>query len=378
MRQKRAIKSKWDGVKDTFVPLDGELIIYKDGWKGEQSTPTIYVGDGATKLSSLNPVGTYKHTKSLLSWDETVTVGQVGADAITVSLPKPTFAATNDTGYKGQSVVSLEFTAGKTPQTIDICNPSNTDGIWYDSDNGTINMDAPPTNHASSDTTYGIATDTLYGHVKVANVRTTTISNPHVNAQHSDGAKYYGVERDANGVTFVALPNASNDTSGLARTGYIGSGREYGVKADDKGNLYVNVPWTDSYHEPSCTTGLKIATGFGKKDLLVPTATDGSLGVVKLGYKTYANEYAVQSNNNGDLYVYIPEATITQYGVVKPASTRSSFTATYAAGGTTGRYYGVELDKYGKMFVNVPPASKDALGVSRVWYENSTLYIYNT
>lgn len=448
MRQKRVEASKWETAK-TRTPLDGELIIYKGSWKGSTSTTSIFVGDGKKPLSSLNPIGTYNHNESELSWDGEVTVGYVGADAITVSLPKPTFAAESATVSNGQSGVALKFTAGKTPQTIGIYNTSGDNVVQYDSTNKIIKVDAPPTNHASSKTTYGVATNTLYGHVKVANVRDDAINNPLVGAQFADGAKFYGVERDKNGVAFVALPNASSDTSGLVKTGYISSGQKYGVEADNKGTLYVNVPWTDTYHipsfegglilatgvgeqnlcipvaatdqlgvvrpaavrdtnlgvetglttsgryygveldstdkmfvnvpweniyhVPSFSTGLSIADGEGEDDLYVPAATTDTLGVVKLGYTTSANSYAVQKNSDDRLYVYIPDATKSQRGVVKLGYT------------STGKNYAVQKDALGDLYVNVPwanttysYATSDTAGLVRVKKDGSTLYLYNT
>jgi hypothetical protein len=50
----------------------------------------------------------------------------------------------------------------------------------------------------------------------------------------------------------------------------------------------------------------------------------------------------------------VPYATTTQYGVVKPAAKRSSSITASTGGTTSGRYYGVEMDSSGKLFVNVP------------------------
>lgn len=50
----------------------------------------------------------------------------------------------------------------------------------------------------------------------------------------------------------------------------------------------------------------------------------------------------------------VPYAGTTQYGVVKPAAKRSSSITASTGGTTSGRYYGVEMDSSGKLFVNVP------------------------
>ena len=50
----------------------------------------------------------------------------------------------------------------------------------------------------------------------------------------------------------------------------------------------------------------------------------------------------------------VPYAKSGGWGVVKPAAVRSSAISTTTGGTTANRYYGVEMDNTGKMFVNVP------------------------
>ena len=74
----------------------------------------------------------------------------------------------------------------------------------------------------------------------------------------------------------------------------------------------------NSYHTRVYSSGLKISTGTGVSDM------------------------------------YVPTGTASQYGVVKPAAVRTSAITSTTGGTTSNRYYGVELDSDGKMFVNVP------------------------
>lgn len=302
MRQKRATKSAWDAVKDSFAPLDGELIIYKDGLNGGKSTPTIFVGDGETKLSSLKPIGTYNHNESELSWDNEVIVGHVGADAITVSLPKPTFVAESIEFYNGQPGVALKFTAGNTPQTINIYNPSNTSGIQYDSTSRTISIDAPPTSHASSSTTYGEATDTIYGHVtlqRAENCSTYTSDNTALTPAAVNKAITSNIFR------------ATDSHYGVVKTGYETDGphRKYAVRLDYQDKMFVHVPWTDTTYS---------------------AATSTTLGLVKTGYETQSNRgyYAVALNDSNQMYVDLPGASRDVYGVVKMSSSNGTLSIT--------------------------------------------------
>ena len=52
--------------------------------------------------------------------------------------------------------------------------------------------------------------------------------------------------------------------------------------------------------------------------------------------------------------IYVPTATASSYGVVKPNNVRSTAISATVGGTTSGRYYGVEMDSNGKLFVNVP------------------------
>lgn len=51
---KRGTYAQWEAVKTTFVPKDGELIIYE---KDTNNPPRLKVGDGTTKIGSLPFIG---------------------------------------------------------------------------------------------------------------------------------------------------------------------------------------------------------------------------------------------------------------------------------------------------------------------------------
>lgn len=103
----------------------------------------------------------------------------------------------------------------------------------------------------------------------------------------------------AKGTYLTAVPMASTSTLGGIKTDYTQQDKSYPVKVDSSGNAYVNVPWTDNN------------TTYSK-------ATASTLGLVKVG------------------------------------AVRTSAITTNSATSTSGRYYAVEIDSNGKLFVNVP------------------------
>lgn len=103
------------------------------------------------------------------------------------------------------------------------------------------------------------------------------------------------------------------------------AGKYYPVQMSSDGNMFVNVPWQDVQTYPKFSSGLQIGQT-----------------------EEYSKDDVVVSK------IYVPYATKDQYGVVKTAADRAS-TVTATTGETTaGRYYGVEKDSTGKLFVNVP------------------------
>ena len=99
------------------------------------------------------------------------------------------------------------------------------------------------------------------------------------------------------------------------------------------------------------------------------TSYSPTSGVVSLpAYPTDTNYYPSRSYSSGlqiststnvtnTCALYVPYATADQYGVVKPAAVRSSAITATTGGTTSNRYYGVEKDSNGKLFVNVPWSS---------------------
>ena len=189
------------------------------------------------------------------------------------------------------------------------------------------------------------------------------------------------------------------------------TGRYYGVSRSTDGKLYVNVPWTDTHLIPSLTTNTSASNGgtfitlsdtgceggnnrgsvkiVGSNGISVSSTASGNItisannltststdyGMVKVGYSSTGKNYGVQLDASGKMFVNVPwENTNTTYsvagantiGLVKGfhrTSGTASGTKTTSANNnpsvsarttTSGRYYGVETDATGAMYVNVP------------------------
>ena len=91
------------------------------------------------------------------------------------------------------------------------------------------------------------------------------------------------------------------------------------------------------------------------------TASGGSAGTSTIGsVVTFAPSYASGLSlgslviNGVTSGIYAPTATSSALGVVKAAAVRTTAISAATGGNTSGRFYGVEVDSDGKMFVNVP------------------------
>ena len=175
-------------------------------------------------------------------------------------------------------------------------------------------------------------------------------------------------------------------------TSYTTSGKNYKVAVDStSGGLYVNVPWTDTDTNTHYTTKLFATSSSGTAHAATTngntylrlfddstarqsikivgsgatTVTSDANGVITINstdtntntnyYHTRSYSSGLQiSTGTGVSNMYVPYGTASQYGVVKPNAVRTSAITATNGGTTSGRYYGVEMDSNGKLFVNVP------------------------
>lgn len=174
------------------------------------------------------------------------------------------------------------------------------------------------------------------------------------------------------------------------------SGRVYPVAVDKTGYLAVNVPWTDTDTNTHYTTKLFATSSSGtahaattngntylrlfddstaRQSIKITgsgatTVTSDANGVITISStdtNTNTNYYHTPSytaglsiaSGTGVNAMYVPYGTASQYGLVKPNAVRTSAITATNGGTTSNRYYGVEMDSNGKLFVNVPWTDTD-------------------
>ena len=130
--------------------------------------------------------------------------------------------------------------------------------------------------------------------------------------------------------TGLSLGGSNNAFS--VKTGYTtdATARNYKVTTDSSGNLYVNVPWTDTVYTHPTGSGSKHIPSGGSSGQILRWSADGtatwgsdndtkysagtglSLGgsnnafSVKTGYTTNGKNYKVTTDSSGNLYVNVP------------------------------------------------------------------------
>lgn len=172
------------------------------------------------------------------------------------------------------------------------------------------------------------------------------------------------------GLKNYTLPIASDATLGGVKVDSVEStpelliptttpNRDYAIKADEEGVLWVTIPWTDTKYT-------------------LPVASEGALGGIRVGYSgTTAKTYAVKLDANNKAYVEVPwqnttytngngltltgnafslnVASSAMHGGIKLYNDKLSKEITpQAASEVNGRYYRIQLDNANRAFVNVP------------------------
>ena len=140
------------------------------------------------------------------------------------------------------------------------------------------------------------------------------------------------------------------------KTGYTTSGKNYKVQADSNGNLYVNVPWTDS---------TPVTSVFGRTGAVTLSKSDVTTA---LGYTPPTSNTTYSAATYSTLGLVKPAYTSTGAASLTTAAATNTTTPTIAAKTTTaGRYYAVEADKNGVLFVNVPWSDTNTQTVTSVF-----------
>lgn len=190
----------------------------------------------------------------------------------------------------------------------------------------------------------------------------------------SDGSSTSVTDADSN----TTYSKATDTVLGLVKVGYAESGKNYPVELNANGQMFVNVPWTDTNTDTNTTYSLtksgstiKLVGSDGSETTVADSdtnttygvASSSALGLVKVGFPESGKNYPVELNSANQMYVNVPWTdNNTTYG------TATSSTAGLVKIGFTesGKDYPVELNSNGQMFVNVP------------WTDNNTVYTHPT
>ena len=206
----------------------------------------------------------------------------------------------------------------------------------------------------------------------------------------NDGTTYYNIpiSTEYNNTTYG---QATNTTLGLVKLGFTESGKNYPIELNASGQMYVNVPWSDTTYSNATTSvsGLMSSTDKTKlngvatnaNNYSLPIAADSVLGGVKQGNNISISATGVISST--DTVYTLPVATSSVLGGVKQgtnitisadgtiSSTDNDTTYTKATDSILGlvkigftesdKNYPVELNASSQMYVNVP------------WSDNNTI-----
>lgn len=101
----------------------------------------------------------------------------------------------------------------------------------------------------------------------------------------------------------VTYEQATSTTLGLVKIGATGLGtKQYAVQLNSSGQMFVNVPWTDTNTTYSAGTGLSLSgTTFN-----LDRATSSEIGGIRIGYTESGKNYPVELNSDGQAYVNVP------------------------------------------------------------------------
>ena len=115
-----------------------------------------------------------------------------------------------------------------------------------------------------------------------------------------NAGKFLQVNAKATSTQWADLPTASTTAKGVVRTNYTTSGKNYKVSIDSNGDLYCNVPWTDTNTTYSQGTGIKIEDGVISCTVTAPTSVSYA---TTAGTATYCTRSGNTNGSNAQAYV---------------------------------------------------------------------------
>ena len=157
--------------------------------------------------------------------------------------------------------------------------------------------------------------------------------------------------------TWAVTPDTTYSTAtsaalGLVKIGFTESGKDYPIELNASGQMFVNVPWSDTNTDTNTTYSIEGNQGDAGTTIVL-TGSDNSKsslivagsGATNVSYDTLLNTLTISSTDTNTDTTY-STATSTTLGLVKIGYTEN------------GKNYPVELSS-GQMFVNVPWTDTD-------------------
>lgn len=133
----------------------------------------------------------------------------------------------------------------------------------------------------------------------------------------SDGSSTSVTDADSN----TTYSKATDTVLGLVKVGYAESGKNYPVELNANGQMFVNVPWTDTNTDTNTTYSLtksgstiKLVGSDGSETTVADSdtnttygvASSSALGLVKVGFPESGKNYPVELNSANQMYVNVP------------------------------------------------------------------------
>lgn len=320
----------------------------------------IYYKDTNTNLvtSVFGRTGAVSLTKS----DVTTALGYTPPTTnTTYSLAKYNNLGLVKPAYSSTGAATLTTTATENTSTPTIAAKTTTSGRYYavEADkNGIMFVNVPWTNtHAVSSVAGKTGAVTLTNSdVGLGNVENKSSATIRGELTKANVTNALGYTPPTTNTTYTAGTGLSLSSGAFSvKTGYTTSGKNYKVQADSSGNLYVNVPWTDS---------TPVTSVFGRTGAVTLTKSDVTTA---LGYTPPTSNTTYSAATYSTLGLVKPAYTSTGAASLTTTAATNTTTPTIAAKTTTsGRYYAVEADKNGVLFVNVPWSDTNTHAVSSV------------
>ena len=272
----------------------------------------------------------------------------------------------------GETESIVEVTGGEPNVQVD-WNETNIESDAYIRNKPTIPVD--------TNTTYSVAASAVSGG---ANIDLTDSNSVVDSVKFSGSGSVIVSQVDANTIqisgtdTDTTYSNATTSTAGLMSS--TDKSKLDNIAANAEVNVQANWNETNTASDAYILNKPTIPAAYS-----LPTATDTTLGGVKLGSATAqttganavtttsSRTYAIQNNSSGQLVVNVPwvdtntiyslpTATDTVLGGVKLASATQQTTGANAVTTNANRTYGIQVNASGQLVVNVP------------WVDTNTTY----